>query len=435
MRTGQVLVIAASLAIAVAVLRSVPGFGGVVGFAAICGMASIVALAPVGGKTIQEWVPVGTGYVANSVFDRPHRASARIAAAIPGKAPRMFRGLTVETLVDQDGQIGIIQDARCATVTAVVELEGSGFALVSEDERDRRVASWSGLLAAMARDARAIHRLQWIERTLPDSADTLATSTTNNANTPASSSYEELVQAQNLALLRHEAYLACTFRKGVSSSEIFAVVRTLTTRCTEAGLLPTGALSAVGLCHVMREFFDHRPVRRATKAVWPQKVSTSWADVTADGLHHATFWIAEWPRCEVRSDFLIPVFVGADARRTVTVVMAPVPMLAATRKAEQAKTARVAENDLKAKHGFAMTARSEREQEAVEQREQELASGHLGYRFSGYVTISAPSKTDLEDSCRRVEQVAALSRLELRRLYGVQDEALLFALPLGRGCR
>ena len=35
-----------------------------------------------------------------------------------------------------------------------------------------------------------------------------------------------------------------------------------------------------------------------------------------DGMVHATFWVAEWPRVEVRSDFLAPLLLGS-ARSTL----------------------------------------------------------------------------------------------------------------------
>ena len=50
----------------------------------------------------------------------------------------------------------------------------------------------------------------------------------------------------------------------------------------------------------------------------------------------------------------------------------------------------------------------------------ELADGHGHYRFTGYVTVSAEDLADLDDACSQVEQAAARSGLELRRCYGDQ---------------
>jgi hypothetical protein len=77
----------------------------------------------------------------------------------------------------------------------------------------------------------------------------------------------------------------------------------------------------------------------------------------------------------------------------------------------------------------------QREQDAVERREQELAAGHASYRFSGYVTVTAGDRSGLADACCSVEQAAALARLELLLLYGSQAEAFCCTLPTGRGCQ
>src|SRR5208282_4203361 len=55
---------------------------------------------------------------------------------------------------------------------------------------------------------------------------------------------------------------------------------------------------------------------------WPMAMEESWSAVRVDGMVHATFWVAEWPRIEVRSDFLAPLLLGS-ARSTLSVVMEP----------------------------------------------------------------------------------------------------------------
>jgi len=73
--------------------------------------------------------------------------------------------------------------------------------------------------------------------------------------------------------------------------------------------------------------------------------------------------------------------------------------------------------------------------EAAARREEELADGHAALRFAGYVTVSARSAAELERVAADVEHSAALARLELARLYGEQQAAFCFGLPLCRGLR
>jgi hypothetical protein len=162
-------------------------------------------------------------------------------------------------------------------------------------------------------------------------------------------------------------------------------------------------------------------------------VLAQWGCVRTDGTWHTTYWIAEWPRTDVAADFLGPLLLASDVRRSVSVVMEPVGPLRAARRIEQARTADIADAELRRRGGFLATARRRREEDVLVQREGELADGHASFRFSGYVTVSAPEIDTLEEACGRVEQVAAQAGLELRRCYGDQAVAFTCTLPFGRG--
>ena len=107
----------------------------------------------------------------------------------------------------------------------------------------------------------------------------------------------------------------------------------------------------------------------------------------------------------------------------------------AIRRAEAARTAEVAEELQRERQGFMTTARIRRRQQAAARREEELADGHAEMRFAGYVAVSAAGLDELERTATEVEHAAALSRLELQRLYGEQEAGFAFTLPLGRGLR
>ena len=162
-------------------------------------------------------------------------------------------------------------------------------------------------------------------------------------------------------------------------------------------------------------------------------VAAEWSCLRADATWHATYWVAEWPRTDVGPDFLGPLLLASDIRRTVSVVMEPLGPIEASRKVEQARTADIADAELRRRGGFLATARRRREEEILVRREVELADGHAQYRFSGYVTVSAADPGALEEACGRVEQAAGQAGLELRRCYGDQANTFLCTLPLGRG--
>jgi hypothetical protein len=266
-------------------------------------------------------------------------------------------------------------------------------------------------------------------------------------------------------LQRHELLLACTLGIGAlerpsrgrsrrwladgqsaaggeagtpptAAGRLAGEIERLSSRCQAAGIVVERALDPAELARVVGSSTAlDGAAGRSGRWPWPLGVSEEWGCLRTDGTWHATYWIAEWPRSEVAGDFLLPLLVGSWARRSVALVMAPRPAQRAVRAAEQARTEKAAAAELRRRHGFALTARLQREQEAVERREHELAAGHVAYRFSGYVTVTAGDPSALADACRSVEQAAALARLELRRLYGSQAEAFCCTLPTGRGCQ
>jgi hypothetical protein len=161
-------------------------------------------------------------------------------------------------------------------------------------------------------------------------------------------------------------------------------------------------------------------------------VEPLWEAVHTDATWHATYWIAEWPRVEVTPDFLGPLFFS-PLRRSIVLTMEPVSPSRAARQVAQARTADLADGELRRRGGFLVTARRAREQRSVEERDVELADGHAQYRFSGYVTVTAGTLEELQNARAALEQVAGQARLELRLLYGEQDVAFACSLPIGRG--
>jgi hypothetical protein len=215
--------------------------------------------------------------------------------------------------------------------------------------------------------------------------------------------------------------------------EVGSLVRLL----GDADVQVESVLSAEDLAHqLLRTYEAGAPRAGAASAEdpWPMAMEETWSSVRVDGMVHATFWVAEWPRIEVRSDFLAPLLLGS-ARSTFAVVMEPLGSDAAVRKVEASRTADLADSELRRRGGFVSTARHARESEVLARRESELAEGHASFRYAGFVTISAASEEELATACDAVHHAAGQSRLALRRLYGDQASAYTCTLPLCRGLR
>ena len=101
-----------------------------------------------------------------------------------------------------------------------------------------------------------------------------------------------------------------------------------------------------------------------------------------------------------------------------------------------AKVHKLTEEAQREKLGQVESALEDEEHVGLLRRERELVQGHVEYRFTGYVTVTASSESELEDACSQIEQAAVRSVLEVRRVYGEQDQAFIAgALPLTRGVR
>jgi hypothetical protein len=161
----------------------------------------------------------------------------------------------------------------------------------------------------------------------------------------------------------------------------------------------------------------------------------SWATCRTDDAWHATYWIHEWPRLEVGSDFLAPLLTGGGTRRTVSVTAEPVGTRKAARQIASARTAEVANQAMRERVGQMTTERNRIEAAEVDRRERELVAGHADYRFTGLLTVTAETLEALEEACLQAEIAAHSSCLEIRKLYGEQDQAFAAALPIGRAVR
>lgn len=467
-RGGQVASAAVGLSVAVVALRwRSDGLGLAVAALAV-GCSLLVACWPVRGSTLEEWAPVvvrwGAGRALGShrhvsqvpLLGSSWHTAPEVTELGPGaRVPGPFRRLHLlrPELMSSGRSLGVIHDASAGAFIAVLAVGGGAFALLGHDGKEERVARYAGALAGLARDGSAVHRIQWVQRTLPEGARASRTQVAEGAQIPdghpALRSYRELIASTGTGL-REETFVAVS----VSAARAAVAVRaagggirgactvlarellSLERRLRAAGLQVDGVLGARALAGSLCHAVGVAPGRVGSTGLscpWPVAMDLEWSRVRFDGAWHATYWVAEWPRVDVGPDFLAPAVLQSGIRRTFSVTMEPIDPVRAAREVERARTADLADAKLRRRGGFTRTARRRREEEGLARRESELADGHAQYRFSGYVTVTADDIDELEAACSETELVAAQARLELRRLYGDQDRAFTYTLPLCRG--
>jgi hypothetical protein len=219
-----------------------------------------------------------------------------------------------------------------------------------------------------------------------------------------------------------------------------------------AGLTVVGPLSASQLRTVVRASYDpfaarHHPPssepthpgsdNRRDRSGWgPVGVQERWRSVTADTAAHAVYWISQWPRSATHAGFLQPLLLSPGARRTFTLIAAPLGTSKALRDIRRAKVEHVADAAQRARIGQVEDETTRAEAADLLRREQDLVAGHGDLQFTGLITVTTDSEADLPAACAATEAAAAQAMCELRLLVGQQAVAHTAACaPIARSLR
>jgi hypothetical protein len=428
-RAGQIITVALGLVIGVFVLRVQPTPAGVGVALVVLILCAGLATWPVAGRTGEEWFPVVARWAARRYGGRGWRSTDSLGGLQLRRAGRH--------------EMGVVHDRQARTLTAALAVRGQSFALLGPEEQDRRVGGWSSVLAALAREGSPVRRVQWLAASFPDQGhgahEYLAEQAVADASSSSLASYQDLLADIDANACAHEVVLVVQVRAakslelgvGALEREITSLTRSL----ADADVEVEAVLSGDDLSRrLLRTYEPRDDLTTSTADPWPMAMEEGWDRLRVDGLWHATFWVAEWPRTDVRSDFLAPMLLGSS-RAVLSVVMEPLGAEEAARKVEASRTADLADSELRRRGGFVSTARRTHESDVLARRETELAEGHASFRYAGFVTVSAPSEEALLTACDTVQHAAGQCRLALRRLYGQQAMAYTFTLPLGRGLR
>lgn len=460
----QVGAIAVCGMLAIGLMRALPNVAGLAVALALLGLAFAVGFVRVGGRLVEDWVsPVRYWYSRRGrrarYWARPEDDTG--ARAIEG--PPGFEHLKFFAVRLASGEIGVVFDQQFGAYVGVICCRGGAFALLDRIEQDRLLRSWGDVLNGWCVDDESIFRLQLLERTLPEDGDAMAAYLERAVavpdDSPALASYRRLLASAQPLSQRHETFIVVSVSQSapairragggdLGACEALAQeLVSLRDRARLADVVVERVLRSDEVVRCLRVGFDPEvairpgawlpePGRAPRLAdAWPQRVSTTWSHFEADGVCHATFWVAEWPRIPVGADFLGPLFLQSRGSRCVSIVQEPVSPTQAAQEVLDARTGFLADQRIRDKAGYVPTAFRDAEGLALAQREADLAAGHGEYRFSAYITVSAPDAESLETAATNVIRLANRCKLRLWRLYGQQDLGFACALPLARGLR
>ena len=477
LRPGQLAVIAGAAALAIGALYVSKDWLGVIVALLALGLAGAAVSMPLEGRTVEQWAPVAARWVLRGREGRHGFRSSLPGGGLlasgkqaePPTLPTELAGLKLLEVPYGSDRVGVVWDRAAGTYTAALAVRAGAFGLRDSSEQERKLDAWGSVLASLAREGSPVHRLQWIERTLPAQGDELAAYLQAERDRSVAldsnlvSSYIELVEAAAPATKEHEILIALQISERRAGRELRRLgggteaacdllireAESLAQRLSLAEVTVFGLLRPGRYAETIRDAFD--PYGRSSRAraavadpgregvdpgrMGPLADEVAWNHYRSDSAVHRTYWIASWPRTDVGPAFLAPLLMQTSVLRTVSVCIEPIPYATALRRAEAARTAEVAEEIQRERQGFMTTARIRRHQQLAARREEELADGHAEMRIAGYVTHSEPELAELDRRAPDVEHAGQLARLELQPLYGEQAAAFCFGLPLCRGLK
>jgi hypothetical protein len=480
LRLGQLAILATGaalvLGIVMATRASVIALVAVMAVAIVAGLA---ALLPVHGRGLDEWAPAAAHFTISGrrawrspqPRDAQHLAIARgcPVVVIPEQPafPLVLRGCTIQAVSVPRGKLGVVKDPGRGTWTGVLRLQGSSYVLLDTAEKARRMAAWGVVQSALAHHGTPISALQVVVRSRPERHDAVARHLAERCSldlqSPVLRSYLSLIDGACPVTWSQDVHLALqvSARRGrrqireagggdLGAGRLLTEgLQALQSQLERADIAVDGALPPRLLGQTLREAWDPAAVTQLLLArrrdpgpegegvapanAGPLCAQSSWGYYETDSALHASYWVSEWPRTPAGPDYLIPLLLQSGVRVAVSVCMEPLDPIRARRDLETARTEQLADEELRRRHGFRTSIASHRQADAVERREAELADGHAEFRFSGHITVSADSVTELERACQRVEEQSRASCLEVRRMDGEHDLGFCCTLPLCRG--
>ncbi|MFE9725973.1 SCO6880 family protein [Streptomyces sp. NPDC005794] len=440
------------------------------------GLLGAVALAPLWaasgaliairrhGRSLIDWAPIVTRYAHR------RRTGQTLWLARPVTRPRQdgvlhlpgaAASLKVVTPGDSANGAAAVHDPHQQTLTAIARVTSRAFALLDPATQNHNVNSWGRALAGIARTGH-IATVQVLERTVPDSGDTLTRHWTHNGRpqTPvAGQIYSELVSSAGPAAAPHETYLAISLdlkaarrliaQAGGGLPGAFTVMEQTTSSLAQAarnaGLMVTGWLSAREIAAVIRTAYDPKALAALQQwsetgraeaepaAAGPVVQFEEYDRLATDSARHATYWVENWPRTEMGAGFLHGIMFTAGVRRSLSLIYAPQGLESALRDVQRRKAAIIADANERARRGQVDSEEDSVEYADVKTRERQLIAGHADVALTGLVTVTAETDALLDSACAQIETAAVTAGVDLRRLnYQQPDAFTVAALPLAR---
>ncbi len=413
------------------------------------------------------------GQAGEAVLDSDAKAKRKERKAARRRQPASIQGLRILQVSGLSGglDVGVVHDPQERSFVAFVSVLGRDYALLAAAEKVRLNDLWGQVFEPYGDPASPVSRVQVVERTVAEDGEALARAYKERRIegehlAKVHASYSELVSEAAPLAQRHECYVGIKVdlrrqaawreakRRGQKDLTrgalllLFEQLEGLVEALSAAELTVIGALPPRLLAEVIR--FGYDPEQRGPsnererlvpdreeglepEHAWPNYSEERLAWYRADGGFHITGHIREWPRRGVYAGFLQPLLLDCLGMRTVSLTFEVRPGAIAAKEFRSSATNDSITKDIRERWHFRDTPQREMQRENVLRAEREAAEGHAVIAWSGYVTVSGSTPEQAEEAWSEAVSRASASNLELQRLYGLQEAAFTYTLPLGRG--
>lgn len=435
----------------------------------------------IAGRTLDEWSITVASY---SMLKLRRKTEFLSGAFTPGRGiepPRMdlpgvlapLRILTAQDGIGRD--IAVLHHPHARTFTAVAAIDSAGLGLLDPDRAEAMVHAWGEVLASLCTEDQPIARVQFVSRTVPQSAAALRSWHTDHLDpaAPLASvmANEALLAATAPATCRRQTWLTVTLDSRRTATAIRAAgggesgacrmleqqARALRPLLAGAGITVSHWLDVSELSEVIRTGFDpHASAvldqRRAAvisqstydetaqasvgldpSLAGPAAAHASWSSYRHDDAFSVSYAIHAWPLSPVYATALAALLADATHRRSFSFVIEPLGPRAAQKAVMVERTKREVSLRLRARTGQAVSATEQVALDRAAAQDTEHAHGSGLARFTGYLTVTVDQSDQLADACAQAEAGAALVGIELRRMFGAQDTGFAMTLPVGLG--
>jgi len=406
------------------------------------------------GRPAVEWSGTTTHYAiraktgqteVQSTF-KPRPAGTM---ALPGD------GAPLRFYVDPRSGAAMVHDPHRNTLSASLTVTHNAFVLLDADSKNSRVATWGRLLSGLSQSG-TVSSIQVTESTTPDPARGQVEwfeQTGVHDGRAAEKIYTDLLDTAALSAGTHRTVITLTLdlqaaRRAVAAAGRgirggAAVLRSdmgqLLDSLRACSLRPGPWLGEAELAAIIRSVFDpdvdldprYDPGANLSHA-GPMAISEHWSYLRHTGAFSSVLWISEWPRIQVRPDFLHGLIFSQGVRRTMSILIHPLATDEALRQIRKEKTEAITDSRQRAKVGQIADLSEQQEYADIEHREQSIIQGHTDCEFAGFVLVTAPTLEALEAARSQITRAATQGACEVRPVFGRQLQSLLMCLPLGR---